>query len=348
MKTADFDFDLPSELIALRPSPQRDGSRLLVLHSGGNIEHRSFSDITDYLADGDMLVLNDTRVLPVRLIGQKASGGKIDIILVNEVGAGAWQIICRGRYEGNVYFRGGVTAEVYTEKSASSGAERERHLRFTGPDAGDIQEILGLCGSMPLPPYIRRLPDAEDIQRYQTVYADSPGSIAAPTAGLHFTERLLDDLSSGGIMIRRITLHVGPGTFRPITVEEINDHAMQSEYFEMESGLPAEIMAVKAGGKKVFAVGTTATRALEGFLGRGSFSGSAGNSRISGCTDIFIKPGHKFLAPDSLLTNFHLPRSTPLMLAAAFCGFERLMAAYREAIARDYRFFSYGDAMLIL
>jgi S-adenosylmethionine:tRNA ribosyltransferase-isomerase len=296
-----------------------------------------------------MLLLNDTRVLPVRLIGTKPTGGKIDIILVKERPDGSWEIICRGNYEGRVCFRGGVTAELSFGNPGVGDLDGGRYLKFTGLGFSDINRILELCGSMPLPPYIKRTPDEDDMQRYQTVYAEKPGSIAAPTAGLHFTNKLLDSIESAGVIIRNITLHVGPGTFRPVTAGLIRDHKMQEEYFEAEAGLPQEIRAVKSAGKRVVTVGTTATRAIEGIL-KGDFAPdkNARNGIISGHTDIFISPGHEFIAPDSLLTNFHLPRSTPLMLAAAFCGIERLMEAYREAIAKGYRFFSYGDAMLIL
>jgi S-adenosylmethionine:tRNA ribosyltransferase-isomerase len=242
-----------------------------------------------------------------------------------------------------------VTAELSFGHACTTEGVRNRQLSFTGSGAMNIYEILERCGSMPLPPYIKRMPDNEDRHRYQTVYADKPGSIAAPTAGLHFTQELLDVLSSRGIIIRRITLHVGPGTFMPVTAGEISDHAMQSEYFDVDVMLPGEMRTVKAAGKRVVTVGTTATRALEGLLG-GEYcpDGSGSSGHFSGHTDIFIYPGHKFTAADALLTNFHLPRSTPLMLASAFCGLEKLMSAYRVAIARGYRFFSYGDAMLIL
>jgi len=348
MKTADFDFELPAELVALRPALQRDKSRLLVLRRDGVIDHRLFSDIGEYLDEGDMLLLNDTRVLPVRLIGNKPTGGKVDIILVREESDGSWEIICRGGYEGTVHFRNGVSADISFGKNNQAGTGG-RYLRFTGSGASDINGILALCGSMPLPPYIKREPDKDDEKRYQTIYADRPGSIAAPTAGLHFTETLLDSMACAGVNIRKITLHVGPGTFRPVTADNVKDHEMLAEYFEAPAGLPEEIAAVKASGKRVVTVGTTATRAVEGLLG-GVFTpaGKTDNGVVRGLTDIFIYPGHKFLAPDALLTNFHLPRSTPLMLAAAFCGMDNLIKAYREAVSGGYRFFSYGDAMLIL
>jgi S-adenosylmethionine:tRNA ribosyltransferase-isomerase len=349
MKTADFDFELPQELIALRPAPERDSSRLLVLRRGGGLEHRRFSAVKEYMQAGDMLLLNDTRVLPVRLIGRKPSGGKADVILVRECSAGLWEVLCRGGYEGPVSFRGGVTAEISFGAPEPGGAGSGRYLRFSGDVPGDIKEILALCGAMPLPPYIKRSPDEDDMKRYQTVYAANPGSIAAPTAGLHFTRGLLQDIAASGVKIKYITLHVGPGTFKPIVAESVGDHRMLAEYFEAAADLPQEIAGVKAAGRRVFTVGTTATRAAEGLL-NGVYT-PAGDGRegvICGYTDIFIYPGHRFLAPDALLTNFHLPKSTPLMLAAAFCGFDNLMRAYREAIAGGYRFFSYGDAMLIL
>jgi S-adenosylmethionine:tRNA ribosyltransferase-isomerase len=348
MKTADFDFELPPELIALRPAAQRDGSRLLVLRRTGGLEHRYFRDIGDYIESGDMLVLNDTRVLPVRLIGTKPSGGKADIILVKEERAGRWEVFCRGRYEGPVKFRNGITAELSFRGSETPGRSTKRYLVFKSSPSADIKDILELCGSMPLPPYIKRGPDKEDSVRYQTVYAEKPGSIAAPTAGLHFNDQLIHSLTDKGVMIRKVTLHVGPGTFIPVTAEDADEHKMQSEFFEIPASLKEEIAAVKRMGGRVIMTGTTATRALEACLSGRYDGGSGGNGSFSGHTDIFIRPGHTFLAADALLTNFHLPRSTPLMLASAFCPLEKLMAAYREAIAMGYRFFSYGDAMLIL
>jgi S-adenosylmethionine:tRNA ribosyltransferase-isomerase len=349
MKTADFDFELPPELIALRPAAQRDGSRLLVLHRTGGLEHRYFRDIGDYIGSGDMLVLNDTKVLPVRLIGTKPSGGKADIILVKEEPEGGWAVLCRGRYEGLVKFRNGITAELSFSGAETPGKGIKRHLVFRSSPSANINDILELCGSMPLPPYIKRRPDGEDRDRYQTVYAEKPGSIAAPTAGLHFNDQLIRRLTDKGVIIRKITLHVGPGTFIPVTAEYADEHRMQAELFEIAASLKEEIAAVKRMGGRVIMTGTTATRALEGCLsGRYDRSAFCRKGTFSGQTDIFIRPGHAFLAADALITNFHLPCSTPLMLASAFCSLEKLMTAYREAIARGYRFFSYGDAMLIL
>jgi S-adenosylmethionine:tRNA ribosyltransferase-isomerase len=345
MKTADFDFELPDGLIALRPAPVRDRSKLLILRRDGPTEHRSFINITDYLDGGDLLIINNTRVMPVRLIGSKPSGGRIDLILVREDANGAWEVLYKGRYQGLVAFRGDVEAELFE----IPGVEGEtRRLRFRSAGDRHISEILEQCGSMPLPPYIKRTPDEDDIQRYQTVYAEKCGSIAAPTAGLHFTDDLLRCLSEKGVLIRGLTLHVGPGTFKPIKADRLCDHSMQSEYFEIESSLLNEIDRTKKAGKRVITVGTTATRALEGFMSDRYEAWGNGDGIIRGTTDIFIHPGHEFRVVDALLTNFHLPRSTPLMLAAAFCGFRKLMEAYDEAIAGGYRFFSYGDAMLIL
>ncbi|HMK55827.1 MAG TPA: tRNA preQ1(34) S-adenosylmethionine ribosyltransferase-isomerase QueA [Dissulfurispiraceae bacterium] len=345
MKTADFDFDLPEELIALRPAPARDGSRLLVLHGDGTVEHRAFREIVDYLGAGDLLILNNTKVVPARLIGRKLSGGRIDLILVKEDGSGAWEILCKGRYLGPVSFRADVHAEIFEADKTGGDARR---LRFVTAGRFSISEILAMCGAMPLPPYIKRMPDEDDMLRYQTVYAERSGSIAAPTAGLHFTEGVLERLAEKGVLVRGLTLHVGPGTFRPIKTELLNDHEMQAEYFEIGKTLLEDIISVKKSGGKVVAVGTTATRALEGYFSGICSSKGNGNGSICGSTNIFIYPGYEFKAIDSLLTNFHLPRSTPLMLATALAGSNKLMIAYREAIARGYRFFSYGDAMLIL
>ncbi len=345
MKTADFDFDLPRELIALRPAARRDCSRLLVLQRDGSISHNNFYDIAEYLNRGDLLLINDTKVLQARLIGSKPSGGKIDIVLVKEDSGGTWEILCKGSYEGIVHLGGGIRAELYYENE-SAVATGKRCLRFL--DRRPMHELLELCGSMPLPPYIKRLPDDEDRVRYQTVYAEKPGSIAAPTAGLHFTDSILKGLSDKGVKLRRLTLHVGAGTFMPIKAERLNEHSMHAEYFEIEASLPGEISQTKASGHRVITVGTTATRAIEGVLSGKYRAAGNGDGIIRGYTDIFIYPGFEFKAADLVLTNFHLPRSTPLMLASAFCGFQRLMNAYKEAISMGYRFFSYGDAMLIL
>lgn len=363
MKTADFDFYLPKDLIALKPSEKRDNSRLLILHRDGGIEHRRFLDIVEYLKNGDMLLLNDTKVFPARLIAVKPSGGKIDILFVKESDTdGTWEIMYNGRFEGTASVEDGIKAEIWTEedKCQVSGVRSQntekapkpkKFLRFLNIDPSNVMNILWQYGYMPLPPYIKRQPDESDKQRYQTVYAENQGSIAAPTAGLHFTEELLKRIKDKGVMVEALTLHVGVGTFKPIKAEDVEGHKMDSEYFEVKSSLIEKIKETKESGKRVITVGTTATRALEGYFS-GQFSTFRGHEKVNGLmrgyTDIFIYSGYKFKAVDSLITNFHLPCSTPLMLASAFCSFETLLKAYKEAIAMGYRFFSYGDAMLIL
>lgn len=360
MKTADFDFSLPKDLIALRPSEQRDHSRLLVLHRDGTVEHRRFFDIFEYLNKGDMLLMNNTKVFPARITGTKPSGGKIDILLVKEIEErGTWEVLCRGNYSGKILISEAVEAGIWTvhDKDSENGLpekQPKKLLRFLNIEPSGLGDILWRCGHMPLPPYIKRMPDNEDKQRYQTVYAENQGSIAAPTAGLHFTEDLLNKIREKGILARTLTLHVGVGTFKPIKAESLEDHRMDLEYFEIKSSLLDEIDRVRRAGHRLITVGTTTTRAIEGFMsglyenGQGARGKGQENGSVQGYTDIFISPGYAFKTVDSLVTNFHLPCSTPLMLASAFCGFERLLKAYEEAIAMGYRFFSYGDAMLIV
>ncbi len=348
MKTADFQFHLPKELIALRPSEKRDHSRLLVLHRDGSIEHRMFFQIPRYLNRGDMIIVNNTKVFPARIMGTKPSGGKLDILLVREAGdPSTWEVLCRGSYRGELSLAGGARAEIWAEGEGTSEEPPKRFLRFRDTDPSRIFELLWGFGGMPLPPYIGRLPDEEDKQRYQTVYAENQGSIAAPTAGLHFTGDLLREIEERGVLVRSLTLHVGPGTFKPIRAEALTDHSMDLERFEIPTVLLDEIREAKARGNRVITVGTTTTRAMEGFMS-GRWSGERDKGLITGQTDVFIYPGFEFRVSDGLVTNFHLPSSTPLMLTSAFCGFSRVMDAYREAIAMGYRFFSYGDAMLII
>jgi len=345
MRLGDFDFPLPERLIAAEPAPERDGSRLLILGKKG-IEHRRFRDVVDYLHEGDMLLLNDTKVLPARLRAVKPTGGWLDMLLVRETASG-WEILCRGGYSGKVRIAG-REAEV----------ENGRLLRFPGPR----EELLG-AGEAPLPPYIKRRPTEADKERYQTVYARAEGSIAAPTAGLHFTEELLEKIKAKGVLVRYLTLHVGRGTFSPVRADPIEGHKMEPEYFEMPAGLLEEIRALKAGGgtaalrggsqppATLFAVGTTVTRAVEGLRAPailGAVPLSSKNGTLKGMIDTFIYPGFRFRAVSALITNFHLPCSSPLLLTAAFAGRERLLEAYRAAIRENYRFFSYGDAMLVL
>ena len=312
-----------------------------MLHRDGKIESRKFHDLAEYLNKDDMLLLNNTMVFPARLIGTKPSGGKVEILLVKEIEPDTWEILSKKKCSGRLSISEGFSAEIEGWVA-----------RFTY--SGDFMDNLWKYGEMPLPPYIKRRPEQIDKERYQTIYAEQQGSIAAPTAGLHFTGELMDRIKAKGVNVRYLTLHVGIGTFKMIKTENIEEHSMDSEYFEIDADIVDEIKKVKASGKKVIAVGTTTTRAIEGYMSRQIFSDSTIHRFTSSAfdqgtpTDIFIYPGYKFKAVDSLVTNFHLPRSTPLMLTSAFGGFEKLKEAYNTAIGHKYRFFSYGDAMLIL
>ncbi len=315
MKVSDFDYRLPKELIAQEPPPRRDGSRLMVLLPGGRIEHRSFPDVVEYL-EGRIVFVNDTRVVPARLILRRQTGGRVEALLVRRLEGLRWHALLDTPRR----LRAGERLRVDDRSFARIAAKEDDRwiLEF------DREPDLDRLGRVPLPPYIRRPADARDLERYQTVYAARDGSIAAPTAGLHFTREILSRLR-----VRTLTLHVGMGTFKPVRVEDVSDHRMEAEYYEIPE--PPE--------GKVAAVGTTTCRALESWARTGL---------RSGWTDLFIHPPFEFRAVGALLTNFHLPRSTLLMLVCAFAGRERIMAAYEEAIRRRYRFFSYGDAMLIL
>ena len=335
MKVADFDFFLPDGLIAKRPLNERAHSRLLVLHRDGTVEHKKFSDLLSYLNHGDMLLINNTKVFPARLTGYKQTGGKLEILLVREKENDVWEVLSRGRYTGSLKISEELQADLYDGRTA----------RFTC--SGNFMDIIWKYGNMPLPPYIKRTPDESDKERYQTIYAKEEGSIAEPTAGLHFTENLLKEITSKGVVMRELTLHVGTGTFRPMRSKKVTEHSMDPEYFEIDNELISEIKKIKHSGKKIFSVGTTTTRAIEGYMSWKSDATSQ-NGKLAGMTDIFIYPDYRFKVVDSLITNFHLPRSTPLLLASALCGWENLMKAYAEAISRRYRFFSYGDAMLIV
>ena len=335
MKIADFDYLLPEDLIAKRPLDDRSSSRLLILHKDGAVEHRTFSDIVSYIDQGDMLIVNNTRVFPARLTGLKENGDRLEILLVKEKSPGIWEVLSRGRHTGTLRFSGDFSAELRHGDTASF------------QDPGNLTGNIWKYGNMPLPPYIKRSPDARDMETYQTTYAKNEGSIAAPTAGLHFTVQLLEEIASKGIKIRELTLHVGIGTFKPVRSENVEEHAMETEYFQIDQELLSEIRTTKSAGHRVFTVGTTTTRALEGFMS-GHCTVNSQNGKIKGSTDIFIHPGYSFKICDSLITNFHLPRSTPLMLVSAICGREKMLKAYKEAVAARYRFLSYGDAMLIL
>ncbi len=335
MKITDFDYLLPEDLIAKRPLKDRSSSRLLVVHRDGAVEHRMFSDVVSYLSPGDMLIVNNTKVFPARLTGWRKNGKSLEVLLVKELEKDTWEVLSKGRYTGALVFSDDFSAELSSGEVA--------RFSYTGA----FMENVWKYGSMPLPPYIKRTADESDKDTYQTAYAKQEGSIAAPTAGLHFSRPVFENIVSKGIVVRELTLHVGIGTFKPVRTDHVEEHSMDTEYFEISRGLLAEIDATRASGRKVFAVGTTTTRALEGFMSGNSVS-VAGNGTIQGSTNMFIYPGYSFNVIDSLITNFHLPRSTPLMLASAFCGRENLLNAYREAVDVGYRFLSYGDAMLIL
>lgn len=345
MKINELIYTLPPELIAQKPLKDRDKACLLVLHKKtGKMEHRLFSEISDYFNKDDMLILNNTKVIPARLIAKKPTGGKLEILLIKEKKITeretVWQIMTKGNYEGDVLFDY-FTAEI---RRNIDGVE----IVFKNMNSEDVKNFIHNKGFMPLPPYIKRIPVDSDRVNYQTVYAKINGSIAAPTAGLHFTKDLLEIIINKGIIVKEITLHVGVGTFKTIKAENIENHKMDSEYFEIDREILEEIQKTKKNLRKVFLVGTTTTRALEGYASGRYIDAGSDEQKIRGWTDIFIYPKYKFKIADALITNFHLPRSTPLALVYAFCGMDKVKKAYKEAIKKGYRFFSYGDAMLII
>ena len=408
MLLTDFDYDLPPELIAQHPAARRDEARLLVLdRASGALAHRQFRDLADYLEPGDLLVLNDTQVIPARLLGHRATGGKVELLLIQEAGGtGGANDECRmtndesmpndkcrmpesGRIEASALgldssfvirhssfpaplaprpssvFRamlrcrghlqpgeelsleGGALTCVYRGREADGRAVVEFPL-----GQSEVLAALDRVGRAPLPPYIKRAADSDraaDRERYQTVYARRPGAIAAPTAGLHFTPEFLACLDAQGVRRTTVTLHVGPGTFKPVRAERIEDHAMDAEHFQLSREAAEAIASTRAAGRRIVAVGTTATRVLE-TVARLPWAATQGRpyGPAGGWTDLFIYPGFEFRLVDRLVTNFHLPRSTLLMLVAAFAGRERVLAAYEEAKRLAYRFYSYGDAMLML
>jgi len=335
MKITDFDYLLPQHLIAQRPLTDRSGSRLLILQRDGSIEHKRFIDLPSYLGKGDMLLINNTKVFPARLSAYNRYGRKTDILLVRKKDDASWEVLSKGGITGRLRISDELQVELHNGNTAQFIC------------SGNFMDIIWKYGAMPLPPYMNRLPDESDKISYQTVFAKEEGSIAAPTAGLHFTDMLLNDITKREIRIREITLHVGIGTFKPIRTESVDEHSMDAESFEIDKRLISEINDTKASGKRVVCVGTTTTRALEGYIS-GNCHVKSHNGTLKGMTDIFIYPGYDFKIADSLITNFHLPRSTPLMLVSALCGWKNLAKAYKEAIAGRYRFLSYGDAMLIL
>ncbi|MEK3984511.1 tRNA preQ1(34) S-adenosylmethionine ribosyltransferase-isomerase QueA [Paenibacillus sp. VTT E-133280] len=336
-----YDFHLPEELIAQTPLSDRSSSRLLLVNKeDGELAHRHFTDIINYFQPGDTLVLNDTRVIPARLFGAKEdTGAKAEVLLLKNLGDDRWEALVKPgkklKTGAVIIFSDELRAVI--EDEADMGG---RTLRFIYQ--GIFQEILDRLGTMPLPPYIKETLD--DRERYQTVYAKHEGSAAAPTAGLHFTKELLDQIEAKGVNIAYITLHVGLGTFRPMSVEKVEEHVMHSEYFVMSQETADTINATKDHGGRIIAVGTTSCRTLE-TVGRQCEGGPL--VECSGWTDIFIYPGYKFSVVNALITNFHLPKSTLVMLVSALAGREHILAAYEEAIEQKYRFFSFGDAMFI-
>jgi len=351
MKLSEFDYDLPADRIAQHPLKKRDTSKLLVLHrKAGGIEHRVFKDIVDYLDPGDVLVLNNTRVIPSRISGTKPSGGKAEITLLKELGRNTWEGLVKGVHEGMVILPGGVRAKVTRLERSLAKVVFEFDMKTRGHEP-DIRDKLYEIGVMPLPVYIKRASAAPDKEAYQTVYAKEEGAVAAPTAGLHFTDTLLNALREKGVRIETVTLHVGYGTFKPVVIEDIEDHKMDEEYYEIPEATASAINSARSEGRRVIAVGTTVTRTLESSATlTNSPMGSKGRVVIpgKGKASIFIYPGYEFRIINSLITNFHLPKSTPIMLASAFSGINLLKTAYYEAEKADYRFFSYGDAMLII
>ena len=339
MKTHDFWYDLPEELIAQTPLERRDGSRLMVLNrETGEIQHKHFYDIVDYLNPGDCLVMNDSRVLPARLMGHRPTGGVVEVLLLRDLGNKCWECLCKpGRkmQVGNevIFGDGELTAVV---REVQEDGNRVVEFKYEGI----FLEVLERLGKMPLPPYIKE--ELQDQERYQTVYSKVLGSAAAPTAGLHFTPELLEQIKAKGVNIGYVTLHVGLGTFRPVKEDEITDHEMHSEYCVISQETADLINRTKANGGRCICVGTTSCRTLE------SWAAEDGHMEAkAGWTNIYIYPGYRFKVMDGLVTNFHLPESTLIMLVSAFAGREHVLAAYEEAVREKYRFFSFGDAMFL-
>ncbi|MGI9286144.1 MAG: tRNA preQ1(34) S-adenosylmethionine ribosyltransferase-isomerase QueA [Pseudomonadales bacterium] len=345
MRKQDFNYHLPPHLVAQRPSARRRDCRLLYLNAvSGELQHKTFADLGDYLSSGDLLVFNNTRVIPARLFGTKATGGKVEILIERLLGDQK------------------VLAQVRASKTPQMGARIDLHRDQQSEDIAATMEVVGRAGEffvlqfdhaykpeavmaelghMPLPPYITRADEAIDAERYQTVYAQQPGAVAAPTAGLHFDEALMAQLRARGIEMAFVTLHVGAGTFQPLRVDDISDHQMHAEYVEVNAKTCAQIQAARQNSGRVIAVGTTSVRSLETAARSGCIA------PYNGDTQIFIYPGYEFRCVDAMITNFHLPESTLLMLVSAFAGRENILEAYNAAIALEYQFFSYGDAMFI-
>ena len=351
LQASDFEYELASGLIAQAPLTRRDISRLMVLdRTTGAPQHRKFHQIHQLLEPGDLLVLNDTRVVPAKFLSRRKTGGGIEGLFLGELHPGCWEVMLKGagrcRLGERIELVGSGGVQLLLQENLKEG----RWVVELDP-LSSAEQLLARAGSAPLPPYIRRpgpLDDAEDRRRYQTVYASRPGAVAAPTAGLHFTQKLLDTLRAGGVQITCLTLHVGLGTFAPVKGDDLGEHKMHAEWYEVSTDAAEKLNCARSDGRRIIAVGTTTVRVLEGVAPRGKFAPT------SGWTDIFIYPPAEFLAVDAMITNFHLPRSTLLMLVAAFCspgntsGVKMILDAYAEAIRLKYRFYSFGDAMLIV
>lgn len=339
MNLSEFDFPFDSSLIATQPVEPRDQARLLLLsRASSRSVHRQIADLPALLEPGDLLVVNDTKVMPARLVGRKRpSGGRVELLLVKDLEGGLWQVLLRGHVrEGQVLDLGCQCEATVIERGAS-----QTTVRIVGPYSA--HQLMSKTGLMPLPPYIKRQPCESDRRWYQTLFASREGAIAAPTAGLHLTDQLLHALRGRDIQLGAVTLHVGPGTFQPVKAERIEDHRMWTEHFEIPGSTAEAVRRAKAHGRRVVAIGTTVVRTLEA-----ASDPDIVVKPMQGETDLFIVPGYRFRVVDAMMTNFHLPRTTLLMLVSAFVGLERLREAYREAIREQYRFYSYGDAMLIL
>jgi len=347
MDLSDFDYQIAEHQIAQAPLPERDSSKLLVLDRKSNaIEHRRFSNITDYLCPGDVLVLNNTKVIPARLCGSKPSGGKAEITLLKEIQKNTWEALVKGVHEGTIVLKHGITARVARINGTTASVNFDFHANAEGTEQSDIKSCLNELGVMPLPMYIKREAVRQDTVQYQTVYASREGAVAAPTAGLHFTEQLLSRIKEKGVQVVPVTLHVGYGTFKPVTASDISSHRMEREAYDIPDETAEAINSAKLEGRRVIAVGTTVTRTLE--------ASASINSKIKevipgkGEASIFMYPGYTFKIIDAFVTNFHLPKSTPFMLVSAFTEIHTLKSAYIEAQKKGYRFYSYGDAMLIV
>ena len=343
MKVSNFSYQLPDELIARYPQPERSASRLLTLDgNSGALTDRQFPDLLDNLNAGDLMIFNDTRVIPARVFGQKASGGKIEVLverMIDEHSVLAHVRASKSPKPGaKLILDGGVNVTMVARHDALF------ELKFDDPR--NVIDILEAVGHMPLPPYIDRPDEDSDKERYQTVYNKNPGAVAAPTAGLHFDQQLLDRLKDKGVDVAFVTLHVGAGTFQPVRVESITDHKMHKEYIEVSQTVVEQIKATKARGNRVIAVGTTSVRSIESAANKALEQGKE-LAPFYGDSDIFIYPGYQFKVIDAMVTNFHLPESTLIMLISAFAGYDNVMASYQHAIDKQYRFFSYGDAMFI-